>query len=68
MPLQAEEDIIFVHTLAIIAHPHQAYPAALHLYLDAACACIQAIFHQLLDHCGRPVYHLARCNLVGGLL
>ena len=49
---------------AVVAHPDQADAAALDVDLDAARTRIEAVLHELLDHRGGPLDHLARGDLV----
>ena len=48
----------------VVAHADEAAAAALELHFDALRARIERVLHQLLDHGGRPLDHLAGRDLI----
>ena len=65
MTLQAEKDIVFIHTLAIVDDPDKAGAAAFDFNLDTVRSGIKAVFQQLLHHGGWTFDNLACCYPVG---
>jgi hypothetical protein len=52
----------------VVADADQPPPAGFDLDANAACARVQRVLQQLLNHRGRPVHHLAGSDLVGNLV
>ena len=44
---------------AVVRHPDQAHAAPLDLHHHRRGAGVDGVFHQLLDHAGRALHHLA---------
>ena len=52
------------HAVAVVAHGQLLDPAGDDLHLDPVGTGIEGVFHQFLDHAGRPLDHLAGGDLV----
>ena len=62
---QGERQVLLGDAAAVVAHPDQAGAARLQLHLDARAAGVDGVLHQLLDHRGGALHHLAGGDLVG---
>ena len=67
MTFQAHQGIITAHSMTIIYDADLGTATGFHFHSDLGGACIQRVFHQLLDHAGRAFNHFAGGNLVGNL-
>ena len=59
MALEGQGNVLPGHALAVVADPDEGRAVALHQHRDLACAGIEGVVHQLLDHRRRPLHHLA---------
>src|SRR5262245_25787618 len=50
--------------MTVIPHPGEAHTACFDFHLDAACAGVETVLHQLLDDGSRALDDLAGCDLV----
>ena len=62
---EGEPGVVAGHAAAVVGYPDQGGAAAVDPYLNLPGAGIHAVFHQLLDHAGRALDHLARRHLAG---
>src|SRR5262249_13974011 len=51
----------------VVSHSDKAGAAALNIYFDTACACIEAVLDEFLDYRRRALHHLAGGDLVAKL-
>ena len=63
MPLQAEQRILAIHPRAVVLDPNQLRSSSGELHTNPPRTCIDAIFHQFLDHRSRALHDLTRRNL-----
>ena len=59
MPLQRQQGVLRPHPTPVVEDPDQGTSTPLHRDFDFFRTGIQGIFHQLLDHRGRPFHHLS---------
>ena len=52
---------------AVVRHPDEAHAAPLDLHHHGGAARVDGVFHQLLDHAGRPLHHLASGDQLGDM-
>ncbi|KAF5055855.1 hypothetical protein DSECCO2_373510 [anaerobic digester metagenome] len=50
---------------AVVRHPDEAHSAVLNLHRHGRRSRVHGVFHQLLDHAGRALHHLAGGDQVG---
>ena len=62
---QRQHQLILGDATAIVANANELGTTLVDVDLDPVGPCIQAVFHQLLDHGGGPLHHLTGSNLVG---
>ena len=65
MARQRQHQFIPGDATAVVTDADQLGPALVDVDFDPVGARIQAVFHQLLDHGGGPLHHLAGGDLVG---
>ena len=63
--VQREDRVLPSHAGAVVAHRDERLAALLQLDPHVARAGVERVLHQLLDHRGGPLHHLARGDLVG---
>ncbi len=68
MPLKGQAGVVRAHPAPVVYHLNQELTAAFDDDIDLVGLRVQGVFHQLLDHRGRTVYHLAGRDLVGNML
>ena len=66
MALDREREVGARHAGAVVGDADQAPPAAVGHDLDAACAGVERVLDQFLDHARRPLDHLAGGDAVDG--
>ncbi len=64
MAFQAEQRLIGRHSDAIVGYDEGFSTAHDNLHVDLRCPRIDGILDQLLEHGGRALDHLPRCDLV----
>ncbi len=64
MPLEAQRQFITAHTRTVIHYAYCPLAALLQFDFHPVCTRVQTVFHQFLDHRGRPLNHFAGGNLV----
>ena len=60
MTLYRKAEVVRIHPFAIIQHADQAAATALQGDVNRAGFGIERVFHQLFDHGGGSLHHLAR--------
>ena len=68
MPFKTEQDIVTIHTRAIIHDPKQAGAAAFYLDRYSTTPCIKTVFKQFLDHGGRAFHNFTGGDLIGQMI
>ena len=68
MTLKGETGISLRHSLTVVNHLDRGPSGIHHQHMDGLGICIHGVFHQLLDHRGRALYHLSSCDLVGNTI
>ena len=64
MAQEREVDLFRGHADPVVGHPDELAARVLQLHGDGARPGVDRVFHQLLDHRGRPLHDLARGDLV----
>ncbi len=62
--LEGEVQVLAGHPYAVVGDADELTPGVLELHGDGARAGVEGVFHQLFDHGSRPLYDLARGDLV----
>ena len=68
VPGEREADFLRLDPDPVVTHPNEPAAAALELNVDARGAGIERVLHELLDHGGGTLDHLAGGNLVDELV
>ncbi len=63
--LHGQQSVVVIHAMAVVGHLDQGAAPVFDIDEDPVAAGVQSVFHQLLDHRGRPLDHLAGGDLVG---
>lgn len=63
-----QQGVVGTHTYAVVAHLDHVFAAIIHRHRDLRGAGVDSIFHQFLDHRGRPFDDLAGGNLVAHIV
>ena len=65
VPLEREQDVVAVHSAAVVGHADELAPAVLDRDVHRGRAGVERVLHQLLDHGRGPLDDLAGRDLVG---
>lgn len=65
MTFKGEAGVSLAHAAAVVYHLHQGAAGIAYHDADLCGFGVDGVLRQLLDHGGRPLYHLAGSYLVG---